>query len=60
MRALVRRPSRRVAEGEVTHLERMPVDVDRALAQHDAYVALLRRHGYEIVHAPEPDEHPDG
>ena len=60
MRALVRRPSRRVAEGEVTHLARVPVDVDLALAQHAAYVELLRRHGYEIVEAPELDEHPDG
>ena len=44
----------------MTHLARLPVDVDLALAQHAAYIELLRRHGYEIVEAPELDEHPDG
>jgi dimethylargininase len=28
-------------EGIVTHLDRAPVDVDRAFAQHAAYVAAL-------------------
>lgn len=58
--AIVRIPSRRVAEGEVTHLERVPVDVERALAQHAAYVDVLRRHGLRIVEAPPLDDHPDG
>jgi dimethylargininase len=58
--AIVRRPSRRVAEGEVTHLDRSPLDVELAFRQHAAYVDLLAAHGYEIVWAPELDDHPDG
>jgi dimethylargininase len=58
-RAIVRSPSPRLAEGELTHLERQPVDVPRALAQHAAYVSLLREHGLEIVRAPEAPEYPD-
>jgi dimethylargininase len=59
-RAIVRAPSPRLAEGELTHLARQPLDVPRAFAQHAAYVALLREHGLEIMEAPEAPEHPDG
>jgi dimethylargininase len=58
--ALVRAPSARLAEGEVTHLARRPLDLARARAQHAAYVALLARHGYAPVWVPPADEHPDG
>ena len=58
--AIVRRPSPRLAEGEVTHVRRQPVDMTRALAQHAAYVDTLRSHGVRIVHAPPLDDHPDG
>jgi dimethylargininase len=58
--ALVRAPSARIAEGEVTHLVRRPLDVAAARAQHAAYVALLERHGYEPVWVPPADDHPDG
>lgn len=59
-RAIVRTPSPRLAEGELTLLARQPVDLERALAQHAAYVSLLREHGHEIIYAPEAPEHPDG
>jgi dimethylargininase len=59
-RAIVRAPSPRLAEAELTYLARQPIDVARAVAQHAAYVALLREHGLEIIHAPEAPEHPDG
>ncbi len=42
------------------YLARQPIDVPRAFAQHEAYVALLRDHGLEVIHAPEAPEHPDG
>jgi dimethylargininase len=58
--AIVRRPSHRVAEGEVTHLDRSPLDVELAFQQHAAYVELLVKHCYELVWAPELDDHPDG
>ena len=41
MRALVRRPSPLLAECELTHLDRQPIDAARARAEHEAYVALL-------------------
>lgn len=59
-RAIVRNLSPLLAQGERTHLERAPIDLPRALAQHAAYVALLREHGFEILHAPDAPEHPDG
>ncbi len=54
--ALIRRPGPRLAEGIVTHLERTPVDVERALAEHAGYVAALAAHGWEIREVePAPD-----
>jgi dimethylargininase len=59
-RALVRRPSSRLAEGLVTHIERQPVDVDLAMRQWDAYVAALQDARWEIVEVPPMEECPDG
>jgi len=58
-RALVRRPSPRLAEGVVTHIERVPVDVDLALQQWDGYVAALRTEGWETVEVPPSPDCPD-
>ncbi len=59
-RALVRRPSPRLAEGLVTHIARSAIDVDRALAQWHAYVDALRAHGFEIIEVAPADDFPDG
>jgi dimethylargininase len=59
-RALVRRPSPRIAEGEVTHIDRKPLNVDLAFAQHGAYVELLSSLGLTIIELPEAPDHPDG
>lgn len=40
---LVRRPSARLADGELTHLHRQPVDGQVALQQWQGYVAAVRR-----------------
>ncbi len=58
-RALVRRPSSRLAEGLVTHLERQPVDLDLALAQWNGYVAALTDAGWETIEVPPIDSCPD-
>ncbi|MFI0818388.1 dimethylargininase [Streptomyces sp. NPDC021098] len=58
--ALVRRPSPRLADGLVTHIDRKPVDVALALRQWEAYVAALRLHGWETVEADPLDACPDG
>lgn len=59
-RAIVRRPSARLAEGEVSHVERVAVDADLAARQWEGYVAEFRRAGWEIVEWPPLDDHPDG
>lgn len=59
-RAIVRDVSPRLAEAELTHLDRHPVDVARARAQHAAYRATLTTLGLDVVEAPPAPEHPDG
>lgn len=59
-RLLVRRPSPRLVEGELTHLERTPVDPGLAQRQWEEYVAAFAARGWEIVEVEPADEHPDG
>ncbi|BFM23058.1 dimethylargininase [Microbacterium sp. che218] len=59
-RLLVRRPSPRLAEGELTHLDRVPVDADLALAQWRGYVEAFRTRGWQIVEIDPADDQPDG
>ncbi len=58
-RALVRRPGPRLADGEITHLDRVPVDPDLALEQWRAYVAALRDAGWETLEVDPADDCPD-
>ena len=58
--AFVRNPSPRLADAELTFLERAPVDVELARRQHAAYRELLSRLGLDVVAFPEAPEHPDG
>ena len=58
--ALVRRPSPRLAEGIVTHIDRQPVDVALAARQHEAYVAALEAAGWHVRWLPPADDLPDG
>jgi dimethylargininase len=59
-RAIVRRPSPLIADGEVTHIDREPMDVATAFEQHGEYITLLRSLGLTIIVAPDAPEHPDG
>lgn len=59
MRALVRRPSPRLAEGIVTHIARAPVDLGLALWQWEEYVKALRAAGFETIEVPEARDCPD-
>jgi dimethylargininase len=58
-RALVRRPSPRLAEGLLTHIQRVPVDVDLALEQWHGYVAALHAEGWETIEVPAAADCPD-
>ncbi len=44
--ALVRIPSPRLADGELTHLDRRPVDAELADQQWERYVLALEEHGW--------------
>jgi len=48
-----------LAQCELTHLDRVPIDVDRASAQHQAYEAALAALGCTIRHLPATDDLPD-
>jgi dimethylargininase len=59
-RILVRHPSPQLGAGELTHLERVPVDPDLALQQWEGYVDAFRARGWEVLAVEPADEHPDG
>jgi dimethylargininase len=59
-RALVRPPSPRLAEGLLTHLERVPVDAELAVRQWQQYVDTLTAAGWSTVEVPPVDDCPDG
>ena len=57
--ALVRRPGPQLAEGLLTHQERVPIDVDLAVLQWDGYVEALRAAGWDVTEVDPADECPD-
>ena len=57
--ALVRRPSRRLAEGLLTYRERVPVDLALARTQHDGYRQALADCGWTVREVAAADDHPD-
>jgi dimethylargininase len=57
--ALVRRPSPRLADGLLTHMERVPVDVDLAMRQWEGYVAALQSCGWQTIEVPPAPDCPD-
>jgi len=55
-KAFVRRPSTRLAEGLLTHIERRPVDFELAHKQWQEYVDALRSAGWQTIEVdPAPD-----
>lgn len=59
-KALVRRPSPRLAEGIATHIDRQLVDVAAALEQWARYCDALKAAGWETLEVPPADDCPDG
>ncbi|WP_120339414.1 dimethylargininase [Cryobacterium soli] len=56
-RALVRRPVDILAEGQITHIDRVPIDLQLARSQWEGYVAALRVEGWTTTEvAPAPDQ----
>lgn len=59
MIAITRDVSPSVTRGEVTHIERVPVDYQRAVAQHEQYRNVLRSLGCEVISLPGDAQYPD-
>jgi dimethylargininase len=59
LRALTHKISSRIAECELTFVERAPIDYQKALRQHDDYEALLTRLGVLVRSLSENDQYPD-
>ena len=57
--ALVRRPGPRLADGLLTHLERVPVDIGLAHRQWEGYAAAMQTEGWDLYEVEPADECPD-
>lgn len=57
--AITRAISPRFEECELTHIERTPIDLGVAEAQHHAYVDTLRELGCEVIELPAEPDLPD-
>jgi dimethylargininase len=57
--AITRKVSPRFAECEITHIERVPIDLEVARAQHAEYVRALASLGCQIIELPEEADLPD-
>ena len=57
--AITRRVSASIGQCELTHLDRQPIDVDRARAQHWQYERALRALGCRVERLPEEPDLPD-
>lgn len=57
--AFTRQVSPRIVDCALTHLDRSPIDPDRAAAQHGAYEEALRDAGYDVIRLPYLADDPD-
>jgi dimethylargininase len=57
--AITRDVSPSIANAELTHLERVPIDYERAREQHEEYRALLASLGCEVISLPGDAAYPD-
>jgi dimethylargininase len=57
--AITRQVSPRFAECELTHIERQPIDLDLARAQHHGYTQALQSLGCELIELRAEIEYPD-
>jgi dimethylargininase len=57
--ALTRPVPQSIGDCELTHLDRQSIDMSGAVAQHSAYVEVLKRHGCTIEELPRLDDMPD-
>ena len=58
-RAFTRAVSPRLAQCQLTHLERVPIDAAKAALQHAAYEQALTEAGFELIRLPDLPQDPD-
>ena len=59
MKAFTRKVSPKLAECQLTHLQRVPIDASKAARQHSAYERELIAAGLRVVRLPELNDDPD-
>ncbi len=59
MIAITREVSRSLGNCELTWLQREPIDIDKAIAEHKGYEACLASLGARVISLPALEEHPD-
>jgi len=59
LRAFTRAVSPRLADCELTHLDRVPIDPEKAVHQHATYEQALAKAGCDIIRLAELPDHPD-
>lgn len=57
--AITRKVSSSLANCELSFIERMPIDMEKARAQHHAYEAILEKLGAKVISLPEERDLPD-
>jgi dimethylargininase len=57
--ALTRQTGPELSECELTHIDRVAIHIERALAQHDGYLDVLRSLGVAVIELPRLVDHPD-
>src|ERR1700722_5521261 len=57
--AITRKVSASLANCELNFIERIPIDMEKARAQHRAYEALLEKLGAKVISLPEERDLPD-
>lgn len=57
--ALVRPPGPRLAQGQLTHIARQPVDLSLAVRQWETYVEAFEDAHWDVVRVPAADDCPD-
>jgi dimethylargininase len=57
--AITRGVSSAIARCELSHIDRIPIDVGRARAQHAAYERALESLGFQLIRIEASDDHPD-
>jgi dimethylargininase len=57
--AITRQVSPRFAECELTHIERQPIDIEAARAEHREYTQALETLGCELINLPAEPEYPN-